>query len=85
MGAAMIGEDRSIKDIDDATEIEKAIFPRHVPLFEIGLPELIRAGDNPMGGPDPGGPMVRRTQRVPLQEIRLAQDPIDRFFIGYLQ
>ncbi len=51
----MIGEDRSIKDIDDATEIEKAIFPRHVPLFEIGLPELIRAGDNPMGGPDPGG------------------------------
>jgi hypothetical protein len=77
----MIGENRSVKDIHDTTKIEKAIFPRHVPLFEIGLPELMGADHDPIDGPNPWRSIVRGPQGLPLEEIRLPQDPIDRFFI----
>ncbi len=77
----MVGENGPIKDIDDATEVKKAIFARDVSVLPIHFPQWIGARDHAIGGDDARRPVVGRPQALSLQEISGSQEAIDRLFI----
>ena len=75
----MIGDNHPITDIDHRLEVEKPVLSNHIAIPEVGLPQRIGPGHDPMSGKSARMDGLRLALRP--QELHVVASTIDRLFV----